>query len=160
MASLIRAKSAVLITSIIDTNLMLYIWVLKWENVPSDMCSKRWLKSTCACAKSDKSLHCPRAEPLHHWLSKMRPRKILVSLRTCAGWSESSLGAHVRRYVYWRCGLPWEYQLFSYTVQSAQIRSLVGVYFYVFFFFLIKQTAYSDLLQVSRLWPSWSFTAQ
>ena len=29
--------------------------------------------------------------------------KILVRLRKCAGWPESSLGAHVLRYVFWRC---------------------------------------------------------
>ena len=40
------------------------------------------------------SLRCPYEDTLHPWLFKMRPVKILVS-----GWSESSLGAHVRRYV-------------------------------------------------------------
>ena len=32
----------------------------------------------------------------------MRPVKILIRLRECAGWSESSLGAFVRRYVFCR----------------------------------------------------------
>ena len=32
----------------------------------------------------------------------MRPVKIVVRLRKCAGWSESSLGARWR-YVFWRC---------------------------------------------------------
>ena len=41
---------------------------------------------------------------LYPWRSKMRPGKIQISLRECASWSESSLGAHVRRYVFWRCG--------------------------------------------------------
>ena len=35
---------------------------------------------------------------------QIRPVKILIRLRECAGWSESSLGAYARRYV-WRCGL-------------------------------------------------------
>ena len=30
--------------------------------------------------------------------------KILIRLRKCAVWSESSLGAHVRMYISWRCG--------------------------------------------------------
>ena len=40
---------------------------------------------------SDQSLHFPLAETLHPWLSKIRRVKILISLRECAGWSESSL---------------------------------------------------------------------
>ena len=36
---------------------------------------------------------------LHLWLSKMHPVKILIRLRECAVWSESSLGVHVRRNV-------------------------------------------------------------
>ena len=43
-------------------------------------------------------------ETQHHWLSKMRPAKILIRLRECAGWSESSPDAHVQRYVFWRYG--------------------------------------------------------
>ena len=35
---------------------------------------------------------------------KRRPVKDLIRLRECAGWSESSLGAHVCTYVFWRCG--------------------------------------------------------
>ena len=34
----------------------------------------------------------------------MRPVKILIRLRGGAGWSESSLGAYVQRYVSWRRG--------------------------------------------------------
>ena len=36
---------------------------------------------------------------------KVRPVKILSRLRECAGLSQSSLGAHVRRYFFCRCGL-------------------------------------------------------
>ena len=42
-----------------------------------------------------------------HWIFgkyKMRSVKIRIRLRECAGWSESSLGAHVRRYVFCRFG--------------------------------------------------------
>ena len=41
---------------------------------------------------------------LHPWLSIMRAVKIQIRLRECAVWSESSLGAHVRRYTFWHCG--------------------------------------------------------
>ena len=61
-------------------------------------------KSTCASAQSDQSSLCPLDETLHPWLSKMRSVKILIRLRECAGLSKSSLGAHVRRYVFWCCG--------------------------------------------------------
>ena len=33
---------------------------------------------------------------------RRRQVKIQISLRECAGWSESSLGLHVQRYVFWR----------------------------------------------------------
>ena len=69
----------------------------------SEPCDQRTLKSTCGSAQSDQQPCCPHKETLHPWLSKMRPVKILISLRKCcAGWSESLLGAQVRRYVYWR----------------------------------------------------------
>ena len=42
-------------------------------------------------------IRCPHKETLYPWLSKMRSVKILIRLRECAGLSESSLGAHVRR---------------------------------------------------------------
>ena len=47
------------------------------------------------------------AETLHPWLSKNRIVKIpmrLHGLRGCASWSESTLGAHDRRYIFWRWG--------------------------------------------------------
>ena len=60
-------------------------------------------------AQSDLSLRCPHEEILHPFLSKKRPVMILIRLHECAGWSESSLGAHVRRYICWRCG--WNHYL-------------------------------------------------
>ena len=76
-------------------------WAVKWENIPSDMCAQRRLQSASASAQSDYSLHCPHEETLHSWLFKMRSVKIRIRLRGCAGWSESSLGALVRMYVFW-----------------------------------------------------------
>ena len=46
---------------------------------------------------------CHQEETLHPWLSKLRPVKILIRLRECAVWSESSLGADIQRYVFWCC---------------------------------------------------------
>ena len=48
------------------------------------------------------SLRCPHKETLHPWLANMRPVKFLIRLCQCAGWSESSQGAHVLRCVFWR----------------------------------------------------------
>ena len=62
------------------------------------MRAQQRLRSACAFAQSDQSLRCPHEETLHPWLSQKRPVKILIRLRECAGWSESYLGAHVRRY--------------------------------------------------------------
>ena len=68
-------------------------------------CVQRRLQSDCASAQSDWSLRCPHVETLHPWLyPKMCPLKILIRLRICSGWSESAMGAHVRSYVFSRCG--------------------------------------------------------
>ena len=53
--------------------------------------------SESSFVQSDQSLRCPHEETLHPWLPKMHTVKILIRLRECAGWSETSLGAHVRR---------------------------------------------------------------
>ena len=37
---------------------------------------------------------------IEHFESKMRTVKILIKMRKYTGWSESSLGAHVREYVF------------------------------------------------------------
>ena len=42
-----------------------------WENVPSDMCAQRRLKSACASAQTDQSLRCPQEECLHPGLLKI-----------------------------------------------------------------------------------------
>ena len=44
-----------------------------------------------------------RMKKLAFLLSKMCPVKVLIRLCECAGWSESSLVAHIERYVFWRC---------------------------------------------------------
>ena len=75
------------------------IWVATWGYIPTDICARRRLKSTCASAQSYQTLRCPHEETLHPWLSKMHAVKILIRLRECAGLSESLLGAHVRSYV-------------------------------------------------------------
>ena len=67
------------------------------------VCPRR-LKSACTSAQSDQSLRCPHEDTLHPCLSKMWPVKILIRLRECPGWSESSLGVYVRMFVFWSCG--------------------------------------------------------
>ena len=90
-----------------------YSWAAMRENVPSDMCVRRKLKSACASAQSDQSLRRPHERTLHPWLSKMRQVKILIRLRECAVWSESSLGAPVHRYTFCRCdSITWLMSLF------------------------------------------------
>ena len=80
------------------------IWPATWEKVPFNICAQIRLKSACASAQTDQSINCPREETLIPWLSKMRRMNILIRLRECAGWSESSLGAYAQRSVVWRCG--------------------------------------------------------
>ena len=100
-----------------------------WGNVPSDICAQRRLKSDCASAQSDLSLRCPHKEILGPWLSRMHPVKILLRLRECAGWSESSLDAHVCLRFY---GLinPSAVNLpnYTFTGQAAHVKSCVGEY--------------------------------
>ena len=85
------------------------IWALTWENVRADMCAQHRPKSPCASAQSDQRLCCPLEETLHSLLSKMflenilirlRPDNILIKLRECVGLSDSSLSAHVQKYVF------------------------------------------------------------
>ena len=68
-----------------------------------DMCGQRKLNSAYTCAVRSK-FSLSAWETLHPWLSEMRPVKVLIRLRECAGWSESSLGAHFRKNVFCRCG--------------------------------------------------------
>ena len=44
------------------------------------------------------SLHCP-VETLHPWSSRMCTVMILIRLHKYAGWSESTLGPHIQRYI-------------------------------------------------------------
>ena len=67
-------------------------------------CNKGRLKLACASTQFDHCVRCPHEETLHPWFSKMHPVMIQIRLRECAGWSESSLGVHVRRYLSWHCG--------------------------------------------------------
>ena len=107
---IIQGKRAIGVRAIEVLLYCLNIWAATWENVLFDMCAQRRLKSACASAQTDKSLRCSHDQTFHPWLSKMRPVKILIRLRECADWSESSLGAHVRRYVFWVCGSILWYQ--------------------------------------------------
>ena len=62
----------------------------KSENIPSDMCVQRRLKSACTSAQSDQSLRLPHQETFQPWLSKMRAVKILIRVRN----AQSDLNLH------------------------------------------------------------------
>ena len=91
----------------------MFFCIITWsptsENVP---CAHRRLKSACAFAQSDHSLRCSLEDFLNPCLSKMRPVKILIRLRECAGWSESSPGAYVRRCCFLTLWVTWMDVLF------------------------------------------------
>ena len=86
-------------------NWSITLLAVMWENVPSDLCTQRRLKSACTSAQSDQSLHFHREEIFHPCLPKVCPVKILIRLCECVGWSESLLGTHVRRYIFSHCSL-------------------------------------------------------
>ena len=88
-------------------------------------CEKRRHNSDCASAHSDQSFRCPHEESLHPWISKMRPVKILIRLCECAGWSESSLGAHIPKYIFRRCDSNHDiriYPVFGLTDRQTNLR--------------------------------------
>ena len=69
------------------------------HNVQVDMCIQLRFKPVYASAQSDQSHSVPPEELLNPWLPIERTLKILTSLRGCAGWSESSMGAHANLYL-------------------------------------------------------------
>ena len=99
------------------------------QNVPSDMCAQRRLVSL-RIRESDQSLRCPHEE------SKMHPVKILIRLRECAGWSESSLGAQAWRNVFWRGGSFIYFFLF---------------FLFIFFLFFIFYFLFFDKLDFTNM---------
>ena len=78
------------------------------------MCTHQRFGSHCAFAQSDQNPHWahfgyPRVQSFF-----MRTTMTLIRLRGCAGWSESSLGAHARRYVFSCCDSYGKMTSFSY----------------------------------------------
>ena len=72
----------------------------KSKNVTSDMCVQRRLKPACPSAQSERyslSTWCNFA----YLVSQNAPAEILIRLRECSRWSESSLSAHVQKHVFW-----------------------------------------------------------
>ena len=92
-------------------------WAATWENVPSYVCPTQ-IQIRLHIRIVRFGLRCSHEETLHPWLSKMRTAKIQIRLRECAGWSESSQGAHVKRYIFWNGGfLRYSlFMLYSYTI--------------------------------------------
>ena len=70
-------------------------WVSTLDNVPSEMCTQLRFKSAWAFAEYS----LPAWRKFVSWLVKIQ-----IWLHKSAGWSESLLGAHIRRYVFCRCG--------------------------------------------------------
>ena len=80
------------------------IWAIMSENIPSDMPSR--FRSACTFLQPDQNLHWayfgqPRMQKLF-----MQKMKTLIRLHGCAGWSESSFGAHISRYDFSSCSSP------------------------------------------------------
>ena len=69
------------------------------HKVQVGMCIQRRFKSVCPYIQSGQSLSFPPDEALNPWLPIERPLKTLISLRICAGCSESSLSAHANSYL-------------------------------------------------------------
>ena len=116
------------------------------ENVLSCMYAHRRLKSACASALTDQRYRCPHEHFLRPWSSKMRPMKILIRLRECAVWSESSLGAHVRRYVFWCSGKYYKDR--SYRKSIIQQMSIWDKKLYYAYSIITYSTAYAPLTMV------------
>ena len=61
----------------------------------NDLCAQQGLKTAWTSAQSDQSLYRPPEETLGPYLPIEHTVKTLARLHECAGWSESSLAAHV-----------------------------------------------------------------
>ena len=108
-------------------------------NVPFGKSAQWRLKSAYASAQSDQNLCCTHEETWHLCLSKMRLVKILIRLRECAVWSESSLGAHIRRYV------------FDVAVRMILISNVHRQSTYIIYFLVFKWSLYTFYK-----WISWN----
>ena len=110
-------------------------WAATWENVPSYMCAQRSLWLDCA----NQRLRCPPEETLYPRLSNMYLVKILIRLRECAGWSDSSLGFSgrgVTSYIWHSADV---------RAESAPLSALPGIWLAPFF----RQKVYD--------WPNFSW---
>ena len=77
-------------------------WAARSENVPPDKCFDRRFISACAYAQSDQNLHWALLDSQGCKVSSCETDQLC---HWCAGWFESSLGAHDRRYIFSSCGL-------------------------------------------------------
>ena len=103
-----------------------------WENVPSDMCARRRLKSACASAQSDQCIRCPHGEIL----TKCALRRFWSD---CANrgavWSKSSLGGHLSDV--------FQYFLTSFNISGNSI------------YFIIRTTSRWSFHVHDRVMPVW-----
>ena len=100
----------------VQHEVLMFIWAATWENVfwhVRPMKTQIGLRFRAVWSlpawKNNKQKNKTKQKKtnkqkkhLHPWLSTLRPVKIPISLCRCAGWSASSLGAHVHMYVSWR----------------------------------------------------------
>ena len=123
------------------------------SNVPSNYCALRRLKSACTSSQSNQS-------SLSTWSIfasfdiQTAPVKILIRLRECAVWSESSLGAYVRRYVFWHCGSYGVRGYISWRCDSYVSYKLVAIkckHFSTFQYFHWQRSGYGILRNSYRV---------
>ena len=71
------------------------------RNVFLDMCAQRRFRSACAFAQSDQNLRWTRFGLPGMPRFVMRTIGTLIRLRGCAGWFDSTLGVHTRKYFFY-----------------------------------------------------------
>ena len=80
--------------------LLIHIWANFQHKVQDRTCVQWRFKSVCTSTQSDQKTSFPPKRNVDSWLLIKRPLKTQISLRWCAGWSESSLGAHANLYLF------------------------------------------------------------
>ena len=109
-------------------------------------------KSACTSSQTDQSFYYSYGVTLHHWLSKMRPMKILIRQCNCEG-------AHVHGYVFWPCSIKQPISR-NYQIKKGFLLSLVGYVLWLWFFLDIFYTIlYYTILYICIIfWPWHDFS--
>ena len=84
-------------------------------------CAQRRFRSNCTFVQSDQNLHWAPLDSLG-WKDSSCRHQRLIRQSGCAGWFESSLGTHVRRYIFSLPGLcPWRAYVVTQSLASASV---------------------------------------